>query len=105
MNEGVSDVGVLYEVRLSSIAEKALADVDARAELAKIDKALSLLDTVTEIGKPYEAPYDAAPPPRSLRVFFTGRYGIYYHVDDDERCVYVDFIEDQRRDPLNRFGG
>ena len=41
--------------------------------------------------------------PFDLYVAYAGHYGIYYEISDDVRRVDVVFIEDQRRDPNNRF--
>lgn len=38
-----------------------------------------------------------------IRMIFAGHYGIYYVADEAEKRVHALFIEDQRRDSLNRF--
>ncbi|WP_172135073.1 hypothetical protein [Adlercreutzia sp. ZJ473] len=94
-----------YEVRLSEAAEVAYRDLAPSAAFPKLRKMLDLLDTVPEIGRIYDPDYPAALPDMKMRVTYAGRYGIYYVVEERLRLVRVLFIEDQRRDPLNRFYG
>ena len=92
-----------YTVTMGPLAETASSFVTSKKDIARIKKMLLLLDTVPYIGQVYDPDYPASRPPFSMRMVFAGRYGIYYVVDEAEKQVYVLFIEDQRRDPLNRF--
>ena len=92
-----------YTVTMGPLAEAASSFVTAKRDIARIKKMLLLLDTVPYIGQVYDPDYPASRPPFSMRMVFAGRYGIYYVVDETEKQVNVLFIEDQRRDPLNRF--
>ena len=94
-----------YRVVLSPCAHQARFTIAAKSDRQKVKKMLQLLDTVPEIGRVYDPDYPAAQPPFEMRVTFAGRYGIYYTVEEAEKTVRVLFIEDQRRDPLNRFYG
>lgn len=65
-----------------------------------------LIDFLAEhpfYGEEYDPHYPAAMPPVSCRVFFCGRYDIYYHVDDDRRTITVLAIESTSMDSMGRF--
>ncbi len=94
-----------YRVILAPTAAAALPTITAKSHRAKVRKMLRVLDTVPEIGRVYDPDYPAARPPFEMRVAYAGRYGIYYTVVEADHEVRVLFIEDQRRDPLNRFYG
>ncbi len=94
-----------YAVVLAPTARAALPAITAKSDRAKVRKMLQVLDTVPEIGRVYDPDYPAARTPFEMRVAFAGRYGIYYTIVESEHEVRVLFIEDQRRDPLNRFFG
>lgn len=94
-----------YRVFLSKRAHQARLEIASKTDRQKIKKMLQVLDTVPEIGRVYDPDYAAARPPFEMRVVSAGRYGIYYVVNEDKRRVDVLFIEDQRRNPLNRFYG
>lgn len=92
-----------YTVSMGPLAEAAASFVTAKKDIARVKKMLLLLDTVPYIGQVYDPDYPASRPPFQMRMVFAGRYGIYSVVDEAEKRVDVLFIEDQRRDPLNRF--
>ena len=92
-----------YAVLLADEAVRAYSQVKAKDDLRHIDKVLDILDTVPEIGSPYDPVYEAARPPFEVRVAYAGHYGVYYRILEAARQVHVYFIEDQRRDPLSRF--
>lgn len=93
-----------YEVILSPIAEQVMRSVRSRADRRRIDGILTVLDAVPGIGRVYDPLYEAAKPPEEVMVAYAGHYGIYYEVLEEERTVYAYYIEDQRRDPMMRFG-
>ncbi|WP_165053486.1 MULTISPECIES: hypothetical protein [unclassified Adlercreutzia] len=94
-----------YEVKLSEAAEIIYRDLAASSAFPKVKKMLELLDTVPEIGRVYDPDYPAARPDVRMRVTYADRCGIYYVVEEHPKLVRVLFIEDQRRNPLNRFYG
>lgn len=94
-----------YEVRLSEAAEVMYRSLSSDKAFPKIRKMLDLLDTVPEIGRVYDPDYPAARPDMEMRVTYAERYSIYYVVEESAKLVRVLFIEDQRRNPLNRFYG
>lgn len=104
-NFNTEDCEQLYKVRLSEAAEIIYRDLHGTKAFFKIKKIIETLDTVPEIGRVYDPNYPAARPPFEMRVTYAGRYGIYYIVEEEECLVRIMFIEDQRRDPLNRFYG
>lgn len=92
-----------YEVIISPSALKTMTRITSKADRARIDKVLCILDTVPGIGRTYDPLYEAAKPEEPVMVAYAGHYDIYYDVSDEYREVYVFSIEDQRRDPLSRF--
>lgn len=92
-----------YEVIVSPTALEAMANIASRADRARIDSVLCILDTVPGIGRTYDPLYEAAKPEEPVMVAYAGHYGIYHEVSDEREEVYVYYIEDQRRDPLSRF--
>ena len=103
-DDGADEI-VPYTVILSDAAKTEYQHISSKHDFAKVRKTLELLDTVPEIGRTYNPEYPAAQPDFEMRVTFAGRYGIYYVVEEGSHEVYVLFIEDQRRNPLNRFYG
>ncbi len=94
-----------YRVTLTENAKRASTYVKARSDIDKVKKILRILDTLLEIGRVYDPDYEAMRLPFEVRVAYAGRYGVYYTVDEEEHQVIVFAIEDQRRNPLNRFYG
>lgn len=93
-----------YEVKLTHGARQAYRDICSNADLGRVNKLLDILDTAPYIGHVYDPIYDAARLPFDLLVVYAGHFGIYYVVEEEAKQVLVFFIEDQRRDPLGRFG-
>lgn len=93
-----------YEVIISPTALEAMVRITSKADRERIDKVLCILDTVPGIGRVYDPLYEAARPEEPVMVVYAGHYGIYYEASDVRDEVYVYYIEDQRRDPLSRFG-
>ncbi len=71
--------------------------------LERMGRFLKLLATTPFLGRVYDPAYEAKQPPVKCRVLFCGNYGIYYEVNENALTVTILAIEDQRRDPLNRF--
>lgn len=94
-----------YTVILSPAAVIEYKDIPTVRDFNKVRKLVELLDILPEIGHIYDPDYPAARTPFEMRVAYAGRYGIYYVIDEPSHEVRVLFIEDQRRDPLNRFYG
>lgn len=105
MSEDAPDEKPPYTVKLSEAARIAYQSIPSKKDFAKVRKMVHLLDTLPEIGRTYDPDYPAARPPFEMRVAFAGRYGVYYRVEEADETVRILFIEDQRRDPLNRFYG
>lgn len=72
-----------YEVLLTDEAKLAYRLVKSKRDLRRVDKMLDILDTVPDIGGPYDPVYEAAKPPFELKVVYAGHYGIYYRVLED----------------------
>lgn len=92
-----------YEVLLTDTAKSSYGRIKSKKDSRRVDKVLNVLDTVPEIGRLYDPVYDAAKPPFDVRVVYAGHFGIYYRVLEDEAQVHIYYIEDQRRDPMERF--
>lgn len=92
-----------YQVLLTEGAKQAYKRIPSGKALNRLDRMLDVLDTVPDIGSVYRPLYEAATPPFELKVVYADHYGIYYRVLEEVGQVHVYYIEDQRRDPLNRF--
>lgn len=92
-----------YKVVLTDEAVYGYANVEGDREYARIGEIIDSLARFPYYGHEYDPYYRAALPPVPCRVFFCGRYGVYYTVDDDSATVTVLAVEDERRDPLGRF--
>lgn len=93
-----------FEVLLTEGASQTYAAIRSNADLMAVNRSISALKTLPYIGRSYDPVYEAAKPPFDLLVAYAGHDGIYYVVEEDLRQVHVYFIEDQRRDPMRRFG-
>lgn len=93
----------IFEVVLTDEAFYAYASIPSDRAFDHLDADLKLLETTPELGRVYNPAYKATRLPFPCRVFYCEQYGIYYRVDKDERTVLVFAIEDQRRNPENRF--
>ena len=98
-----NDEATPYNVILSPTAEQALLNIKSHSSKMHIDNILLIFDTTPYIGRLYDPLYDAARLPESIMVAYAGHFGIYYEVSEENRAVYVYYIEDQRRDPTRRF--
>lgn len=97
------NTAVPYEVRLTDEAFYALASLPSDRLLEHVEHDLILLETTPYLGEKYDPAYEAACPPFPCRVLFCEHLGIYYSVDGAKQCVSVFAIEDQRRNPTERF--
>ena len=93
-----------YQVLFTEEAKNAYSRIRSLGDLKEVNDVLRVLDTVPGIGREYDPVYAAARPPFAVMVAYAGHFGIYYVVSEEQHEVQVYFIEDQRRDPLNRFG-
>lgn len=93
-----------FKVLLTEEAKLAYQAISSRADIKAVNGILDVLDTVPGIGRTYNPIYEAARPSFDVWVAYAGNYSIYYGVKEKADEVYVYFIEDQRRDPLKRFG-
>ena len=92
-----------YEISMTDEALYAYVEIPSGDIYARIGTLIDFLALHPYYGEAYDPAYESAQPPVECRVFFCGRYGVYYHVDEEKRLVTVLAIEDQRRDPLARF--
>ena len=82
-----------------------LAGIPSDKDYADAKRMLGVLGVICSAGSVYEPAYEMAEPPVECRVVYAGCYGIYYSIGQDpDSHVVVFSIEDQRRDPLTRFG-
>ena len=103
MASKVSDVGS-HDVLLTPEAEASYLKISAKADLKEVDSILDALGIAPGIGRTYDPLYEAAKPNiDGLLVAYAGHYGIYYVADEREARVMVLAIEDQRRNPMERF--
>lgn len=92
-----------YGVVLTDEAFSAYAGLPTERLFKRVDHDLGLLEKTPYLGREYDPAYEAARPPFPCRVLYCGHYGIYYRVVEDARTVVVFAIEDQRRNPVERF--
>lgn len=92
-----------YEIQLTDEAVYAYGEIPSQEIYGRIGSLLDFLTTHPYYGQEYDPYYEAALPPITCRVFYCGRYGVYYHVHENEMLITVLAIEDQRRNPLARF--
>lgn len=93
-----------YAVQLTDEAVYALAEIPSEAMATRISALLSHLSRFPRYGVAFDPAYESARPPVPCLMCYCGTFGIYYHVDDEERVVTIFAIEDERRDPMSRFG-
>lgn len=93
----------LWEVELSRDALFVYLRIEGGRQLSEVDGALDMLARFPRAGHVYDPLYEAARTPFEMRVAFAGHYGIYYETDDARRTASVLFIEDERRNPEDRF--
>ena len=93
-----------YDVELAESVQAALLAITSRDDARRVARRLRALEVDPHMGKRYD-PYESARPPHEVLVTFAGHYGIYYTYDDAARKVSVEYLEDCRRDPLNKFSG
>ena len=93
-----------FEVVLADEAFYAYAALPSELVFEHVGEDLALLETTPFMGVAYDPAYETKRPPFACRVLYCECYGIYYRVDEEARQVVVFAIEDQRRDPAQRFG-
>ena len=62
-----------------------------------------LLESFPYLGRRYDLPGNKESGGTPYRILFAGNYGIYYVVYEKAQKVWIEYIEDQRRDPNLRF--
>lgn len=77
--------------------------IGSRDDAIKVRRRLSALGIAPLMGAVYDPLYDSARPPHEVRVTFAGHYGIYYTFNEDKQEVQVEYVEDCRRNPLDKF--
>ena len=55
------------------------------------------------MGAVYDPVYESSMPDHEVRVTFAGHFGLYYTIDEENRRVSVEYLEDCRRNPLKKF--
>lgn len=92
-------------VLLAQTATDALGEITARGDALAIARRLRALQTFPEMGSRYEPDYPAAKPDHDVLVTYAGHYGIYYVYDPvlHGGTVFIEWIQDERRDPTRRF--
>lgn len=92
-----------YEVEFSESAQSALLDVSSRDDALKVRRRLLMVEVAPGMGVVYDPVYESSMPDHEVRVTFAGHYGLYYLINDEESKVIVEYVEDCRRNPLNKF--
>ena len=95
---------VFYEVLMTREAEEDYRRVSRSSRFSRVDMMLDILEAFPGVGRVYDLQYEVANLPDDARVAYADIYGIYYLIDEAKRAVIVLAIEDQRSDPMLRFG-
>lgn len=101
-----SDLGELKEpcdIILSDEATYSLAEIPSEKVYSRMCALIDFLATHPYYGEEYDPYYDATFPPIDCRVFFCARYGVYYHIIQEERRILILAVEDTRKNPLSHF--
>ena len=100
-----SDEGDLkhYEVELAESAQLALLEISSRDDALKVRRRFLMLEVAPGMGAVYDPVYESSMPDHEVRVTFAGHYGLYYIIDEEGSKVFIEYIEDCRRNPLNKF--
>ena len=94
-------------VILSETATNALLEIPTRSGAKAVAQRLQALQTFPEMGTHYDPEYPATHPDHEVLVTYVSHYGIYYIFDRELRggTVYIEWIQDERRNPMRRFTG
>lgn len=92
-----------FQIQMTDEALYGYARVEPERVYRRIGDLIDTLCVFPRYGMEYDPYYPAAQPAVPSRVFYCGHYGVYYCVDDDHRFVTILAVEDERRDPRNRF--
>ncbi len=92
-----------FDVVMTDEALYAYAEIPSERVYARIGNLIDFLAEHPYFGEEYDPYYQAAFPPIGCRVFFCAHYGVYYHVDVEQRNISILAIEDHRKNPLSRF--
>ena len=103
-----------FDVVMTDEALYAYAEIPSKRVYARIGNLIDFLAEHPYFGEEYDPYYQAAFPPIDCRVcgrngncgrrvFFCAHYGVYYHVDVEQRNISILAIEDHRKNPLSRF--
>ena len=93
-----------FEVVLTDEAFYAYVALPSERVFEHVGEDLALLEITPFMGVAYDPVYETKRPPFPCRVLYCEWYGLYYRVDEGARQVVVFAIEDQRRNPSQRFG-
>ena len=89
-----------YEVILAPSVLAVMEDMQSKDDRRRVRNRLEALAVMPRLGEVYDPAYESARPPHQVLVTFAGHYGIYYSLNEDAQEVWVEFVEDCRRDPL-----
>ncbi len=92
-----------YEVELADSVLLALLAISSKEDALKVRRRLLMLKVAPAMGPVYNPIYESAMPDHEVRATFTGHYGIYYTIDEASSKVAVEYLEDCRRNPLEKF--
>lgn len=83
----------------------ALTLVTSRDDARRVRRRLEALASAPYLGAVYDPVFESARPPHEVRATYAGHFGIYYTVNEAGDEVHVEYLEDARCDPSNRFQG
>ena len=92
-----------YGVELADSVLSALVGIGSREDAIKVRRRLLMLEVAPGMGAVYDPVYESSMPDHEARVTFAGHFGLYYTIDEENRRVSVEYLEDCRRNPLKKF--
>lgn len=93
-----------YAVVLAESVRAGLLEIASRDDALRVGRRLLLLEVAPAMGAIYDPIFESAMPDHEVRVTYAGHYGIYYTIDEKSGVVGVEYLEDCRKNPLERFG-
>lgn len=92
-----------YNVRLTWSAQTTLDNIASKKDVERLLIRLDALKIFPYMGTSYNPMYPSSMPPHELKVTYVSHYGIYYSIVENDKLVYVEYIEDSYKNPFNKF--
>lgn len=90
-------------VGFTLLAKAEYRQISSEREIEHVNRVIDLLANMPRLGHVYEPDEDTAFMPIEVRVFYTGRHGVYYTLQEERNRLLILSIADQRGDPRQRY--